>query len=125
MRLDAAVEIELDIDPLWHVFLNEIRAGHRVFRRVGERQAATAAGLCQPDLLQCRPGLVNIGLDIFSRCLGRVEHADILAGGQKQGRPAGADHAGTDDGGLVEITHQNNPGLSGDAAVRPPSTTKH
>ena len=125
MRLDLGEEGVLDIQPLRHVLLNELRALDGRARRVVEHDAVGVALQGQAELFQRRPGPRHVIAHLGFGALGWIVHRDCETSREEQRGPARADDAGADDGGPFEVLHHSNPGLIAEAAVMPPSTVKH
>jgi len=122
---DFGKERMFDRQPFRNVLLDEGGALDRLCGTLVERDPVRIAVFCQAELGQGRPGPFDVAVHAVLDGLGGVIDRDRATGSQKQGGPAGADHAGSDVGGVGKVHDQNNPGLRGEAAVMPPSTVKH
>ncbi len=91
----------LDGDPLGHLLLDELDAACGRCGIAVEGEAGRVAPAGKAQTLQARPGRGHV---VASGLLGvgrRVEHLDGEPAGEKEGRPAGADGPGANNGDTV------------------------
>ncbi|MNT04737.1 hypothetical protein D3C72_1393280 [compost metagenome] len=99
----AAEQVDLEVHALGAVLLHEVGHGHGVFQAVVKAQAADRGALGQAEAFQRRPVLRHGGAQpVFGagRGVGRV-HVEPVR--EEMRGPAGADHAGADDGDALHV----------------------
>ena len=100
--VQLGVEFALEVDPFRSVLLHQVRALHRVLELWLEPQTLPGGARRQSQLLQRRPALIDEGAQTVLGARRDIGGDHVQALGQEERRPAGADHARSNDGDAAD-----------------------